>query len=188
VAELARHISAFLQSEAVTVIPDRPSRVSPVLAKCRNLEDHLLSQERTRRLLIVLFLLYGLAALFVFILLIGLVAGTGNTVTTILAEVVLERPNVNSPTTLTWFLVMTVLDFTTGFLLLMSALAFLRKWDNAAVTLGLLAMVISLTFINTLSFYFNQFSILLNSIFAFLVLLALLRYRNRFLSPKSDSI
>jgi hypothetical protein len=100
---------------------------------------------------------------------------------------VLGEANVNSPTGLSWFLVMTVLHLITGFLLFVGAVAFLTKRDSTAITTGVLAMVISLTFINTLSFYLNQFSTLLTSIYSFVVLLVLQRYRDRYLGAKSDS-
>ncbi|MBZ0298131.1 MAG: hypothetical protein K8J31_00210 [Anaerolineae bacterium] len=180
-AELSRHILAFLQSDAVTVIPDRPSRVLLVLEQVKGLEDRFFSQRRMRRLLIVVFLLNGFATLFVLFVLISTLAGYGNSVPDLLTALVLDEANIRSATSLNWYLVMSALNVMTGLLLFVGALVFFLKRDSEAITLGMLALVITLTLINTLSFYFNQFSIVLNSIYSFLILLALQRYRNRFL-------
>ena len=186
-AGLARHIMAFLQSESVVVIPDRPSRMSLLLDKFSKLEERMLSQKLARRVLIVLFMLSGFGSLFVLFILIGVTTGTQNLVPEVLGAIVLDEANVNSATSLNWFLIMTTLQLLSGILLFLSAIAFLLKRDSAAISVGVMALVISLVFINPLSFYFNQFSVLLNSIFAFIVLLALQRYRDRFLGATLDT-
>ena len=180
-AELARHMLAFLQSDAIIVIPDRPSALNLLLERVSALEKRVFSQTLTRRLLTALFLLYGLGTLFVLFVLIGGVAGYKNALPELIKALVLDEANVTSVTSLNWYLVMTALNVITGLLLFAGAGAFLMKRDNEAIALGMMALIITLTVISTLSFYFNQFSVLLNSIYAFLILLVLQRYRTRFL-------
>ena len=97
-------------------------------------------------------------------------------------SIVLNEANVTDITSFYSFLVMTFLELVTGILLFLSAVAFLIKREKSAVYLSVIAMIISLTFVNTLSFYFSQFAMLFNSIYSFLVLLSLERYRSRFLN------
>jgi hypothetical protein len=182
-AELAGHLLAFLQSGAVEIVPDNTSLVNRLLKRLKQFEDRFLSKKLARRILIVLYLVTGVVTLFsmgiLFVLLTG--AETGPAV---LLTIFLEEPNLTDANTLNWFLAMMALDMLTGVLIFIGTLAFWIKRDTAAITLGIIALVITLTFTNTLSFYFNQFSIVLNSLYSFLVLLALLRYRDRFVRDK----
>ena len=180
-AELAKHITLFLQSEAITVIPDRASPGSRLLDQLKQFEDRFLPQTLNRHLLIVVFMAHGVFTMLGLALLIGLVRGGEFSQFLLLETIVLDNANVNSATSLNWYLVMTALEILTGILIFVGAAAFLLKRDTLAVTLGLMALTITLIFTNTLSFYFDQFSVLLNSIYSFLALLALQRYRDRFL-------
>lgn len=185
-AELARHIALFLQSEAVVVKPDRASRLGRLLERLSQLEARLFSRRFTRMLLAALFLISGLTAALVLFLLIEALTGDQSELFDLLGGIVMDEANVRGVTSLSWYLVMMVLQVLTGILLFGSALAFIARQDRAAVSLGAIALVVDLVFLNTLSFYFNQFSVLLSSLYAFSVLLILERYRSRFLAPGPD--
>lgn len=187
-ADLAKHILQFLQSESVDVVPDRTSLIGRFLDGCYRIEDSLFTQGRTRLLLIGLFLLDGLGALFAMLVLGLAFAGDETTMPTLLSDIVLGEANVTSSTSLSWFLIMSALQLVTGLLLFLSAVAFLRKNESTAVTIAMMALVISLVFISPLSFYFNQFSVLLTSLFLFTILLILQRYRTRFLTAEEADI
>lgn len=179
-AELASHISVFLQSKTVTVVPDHDSWGVRLVKALRQVELRLLNQRRARRILVVLYLLNGLFSVFALAVLISLVTGAGLP-QTLLLQLILDQTNIKSATSLGWYMVMTALYLLSGLLVFGGALAFLVGRDRVAIALGVVALIITLTFINTLSFYFNQFSVLLSSIYSFAALLALQRYRNRFL-------
>lgn len=185
-AELARHIALFLQSEAVVVKPDRASRLGRLLERLSQLEARLFSRRFTRLLLAALFLISGITAALVLFLLIEALTGDQSQLFDLLGGIVMDEANVRGVNSLSWYLVMMVLQVLTGILLFGSALAFIARQDRAAVSLGAIALVVDLVFLNTLSFYFNQFSVLLSSLYAFSVLLILERYRSRFLAPGPD--
>lgn len=182
VAELAKHIHAFLHTEAVTVVPDRTSPFSRGLERIQKLENRLFSEGRTRILLALVFLLNGLSTLFVLFILLSAIATGSFSFPTLLGDIVVDEVHVTGTTSLNWFIAMIALQMITGLLLFISAVTFLRKRDKTAIRIGEWGLVISIVFINPLSFYFNQFSILLNSVYLFLILLTLQRYRFRFLS------
>lgn len=185
-AELARHITLFLQSEAVVVKPDRASRLGRLLERLTQLETRLFSRRFTRLLLAALFLFSGITAALVLFLLIEALTGDQSERLNLLRVIVMDEANVRGATSLSWYLVMMVLQVLTGILLFGSALAFFARQDRLAVSLGAIALVVELVFLNTLSFYFNQFSVLLSSLYAFSVLLILERYRSRFLAAGPD--
>ena len=182
VAELAKHIHAFLHTDAVTVVPDQHSVFTILIERFQKLENRLFSQGRTRMLLMLVFLLNGLSTLVVLFTLFSALVTGSFIFPTILGDIVVDEVNVTGTTSLNWFVAMIALQIITGLLLFFSALTFLRKHDKTAVRIGEWALVISIVFINPLSFYFNQFSILLNSVYLFLILITLQRYRFRFLS------
>lgn len=181
VAELARHIGHFLRSDAVIVKPDRPSKIGNLAEWIRHLEDRFLSRRLSRWIFIILFLLNGLLALLVLFTLIIIVSGNRDMLPEVLGTIVVSESNVTGLTSFNWYLIMIGLNLLTGILQFIGAVAFIIKRDATAIALGVVSLIITLTFINTLSFYYDQFSILLDSIYAFLILLALQRYRDRFL-------
>lgn len=187
-AALAHHISTFLQSKVVVVFPDKPSHLKRFLDSIKHLEDRFLSRQRTRYLLIALFLLNVSSTLFMLSVLVGAVYGSKQGVPSLIEAIVLDQSTVDSATSLSWYLIMITLDGITGLLLAVSAMAFLVKRDRVAVGMGVMGLVVTLTFINTLSFYYNQFSVVVSSIFVFLVLLLLQRYRDRFMQTTASLI
>jgi hypothetical protein len=67
-----------------------------------------------------------------------------------------------------------------GMLYTVAVLGFLGNRDRTAIQISSTALILSLTISNTLSFYFNQFSVVLDSMLLTAVLLLLARYRTRF--------
>ncbi|MEZ4667260.1 MAG: hypothetical protein R3E39_04975 [Anaerolineae bacterium] len=180
-AELARHLDAFLQSSNLRIIPDREPFTQRLLKPLANIENRFISQKLARRILVALFLLNGLFTLFLLAILIGALTQTETILPQILQEIITGEANVTSASSLSWYIILIVLNLATGMLLLTGVVAFFMKRDAVAILLGVISLVVTLTFTNTLSFYFNQFSILLNSVYSFIALLALQRYRDRFL-------
>jgi hypothetical protein len=181
-AALARSFLAFLESGAVTVLPDRPSRTEPFLRTLSRLEERILTRARARRLLVILFLLNALSVLVVAALLMVIGLSDNSQIPTLVQSLIASEANVVGITSLNSFLAMTLFQFLAGILLFASAIGFLTNHEKWAMNLGAVALIILLTFVNTLSFYFSQFSVLFNTLFSFLVLLGLERYRARFLS------
>jgi hypothetical protein len=180
VAELAGHLSDFLQSQAIPIAPDRESWVEPLLRRLANLEKSLLTPKRARSILVFMFLTNGLFAVIMLVVLASLLTQTGLWNSELL-QILLSPGNIDNATSLSWYLVMIMLHLLAGLLVFGGALAFLMRRDELAIGLGVASLVITVTFINTLSFYFSQFSVLLSSIYSFAALLALQRYRDRFL-------
>ncbi len=182
-AALAVHITEFLQSDAVKTVPDRPADLSRLLNALRQVEDRFFSQTRTRRILLAVYVVSAFSTLLLLFVLINVVTGTNGELTDMLESILLTQSYVSGPTSLKFYLLMTILSLLTDLLTFAGTVAFVLKRDSIAITMGTVALVITLTFTNTLSFYFGQFSILLSSIYSFGALLALLRYRDRFLQP-----
>ncbi len=191
-AALAGYIETFLKSKEIALVPERRSFGNRTLDQFRALENRFISQTLAHRVLVAIYLLNGFSALLMLVVLVGGVSASQNVLTELLALLVIDESNITNATSLTWYLVMIGLNILTGLLLLAGLIAFALKRDRMAINLGAIALIITLTFTNTLSFYFHQFAILLSSVGLFIALLALQRYRDRFLrgdqsKPRSPS-
>lgn len=180
-AQLAGHIRAFVDSAAITIVPDRETLFSRFVSWYTRFEDRWLTQTLMRRILFLIYVISAFSSAFVLVVLYTLLTGDGALREELLRDI-FNAPNVTGTTSASWYAVLIALHALCSVLVLIGAVAFLLKREALAVWLGITVMVITVTYINTVSFYFNQFSIILNSAYAFVALLALLRYRTRFLS------
>ncbi|MBK9124025.1 MAG: hypothetical protein IPM16_13045 [Chloroflexi bacterium] len=180
VANLARHIMQYLQADSIDLSPDRMTPSARIVAAITRFEKRFLPRPIARAVLVVLFALSGLLSLFMLYVLATVLGGEGGSLPDVLRVIVMDAANINSANSLSWYLILIGLDLVTGALLLVAMVAFLIRRDVLASALGMIALVVTLAFSNTLSFYFNQFSVLYNSIFTFFILLMLQRYRDRF--------
>jgi len=181
-AELARHIRAFVNSGAVAVVADRETLFSRFLAWYKKFEDRWLTQTFMRRVFVLIYIVSAFGSVVMLSVLYGLLTGDGALRQDLLRDI-FSAPNVTGTTSATWYVVLIVLHTLCSVLVLAGVGAFLLKREALAVWLGIIVMIITVTYINTVSFYFNQFSVVLNSAYAFLVLVALQRYRARFMKP-----
>jgi hypothetical protein len=73
-----------------------------------------------------------------------------------------------------------ILQALTSLLSFFSALLILIRKEKFALRLGFITLIFTLTLVNLLTFYFDQFSTIFSALFQALLLIALLRYRHRF--------
>jgi hypothetical protein len=82
---------------------------------------------------------------------------------------------------LVWYETRLVLEAVVALILVAAALALLLRREDVGVSLGLLGLMVSLTVVDLMVFYFEQFSTIVLAGMQFAVLLGLHRYRGRFL-------
>jgi branched-subunit amino acid transport protein AzlD len=88
---------------------------------------------------------------------------------------------IQSPAVQAWFDARLVLQASVGIILLVAAAFFVLRKDRHGVTLSYLGLLLSLTMVDLLVFYFNQFSTIITAVYQFCLLLAVLYYRHRYL-------
>ena len=92
----------------------------------------------------------------------------------------------HSPTGLLGFQGLILLQAISSFLAFLSALFLILKQEKFALRLGFVTLLFTLTIVNLVMFYFDQFSTIFNALFQTVLLVALMRYRHRFANlPKS---
>jgi hypothetical protein len=88
---------------------------------------------------------------------------------------------VSSPSSLIWFLTHLALQAATGALLLTAAGLLLIGEESRGIQFGAISLLLSLTMVNLLVFYFEQFSTIIPATIQFLLLLGVIHYRKRYL-------
>jgi hypothetical protein len=176
--ELSRRLEDFLLSPVVTVLPPRPGPLERLHARLLRLEQRLVPEPRFRRLLSLLlvagtvFFTLGMALIVVALVHPGLptdplTTGTGSpldpSVVTVLGVVELLG------TVAAWALYLT------------ATISWFRGKRLHAVRLAVTAQLISLSLIDVLESYVDQFGVLPQSVFELVLLGMLLRYRVLFL-------
>ena len=88
-----------------------------------------------------------------------------------------------SSTSLNWYAARLALEVSVGLLLILAALLLNTRKQQLAIAFGYLGLILSLTTVNLLIFYFDQFSTILTATAQFIVLLGLIYYRRHFTAP-----
>jgi hypothetical protein len=86
-----------------------------------------------------------------------------------------------SPSGITWFGARVGMEGVLGFMVLVAAVLLLTRQDRRAIGIAYVSLLFSLTVVTLLLFYFDQFSTIINATVQLVLLLAVLRYRDRFL-------
>lgn len=135
-----------------------------------------LTHQNLRRILVIAMSLLAISSVVQLTLLaVILVAPSG--LEQFIAQILQAEERVRSEMSVLWFIVLILLDGLVGLIFGYAAFALLRNRNLRAARLGFLALTLSLTTINLLLFYYSQFAAVSSTLFQFVVLLCLIRYR-----------
>jgi len=88
---------------------------------------------------------------------------------------------VNSASGLTWFEAKVILEGGVGLVAIVGAVFMICRAEKPGSWIGMVGLLVALTLVNLLVFYFEQFSTIAMAVFQFLVFVLILRYRKRFI-------
>ena len=95
----------------------------------------------------------------------------------------INEGQVRSISGLNWFAARLALETTIGLMLLVSCALFLAGKDRPAVAVSYLGLLLSLTTVDLLLFYFDQFSTIITAFVQFSLLMGVIYYQRTYLSP-----
>jgi hypothetical protein len=182
--QVAEALLALVQA-VPAIEPPHPTLIQRCAAALRTFEERYISRTILKSGLVTAFIVSSFGGLAVIVLLIS-IAGD-NQVRDQFIGTLLSDSFVGSPASLQWLLVQTVLTAMMGVLYLVAGLLLLARWDTIGIRTGRFGLMLELTVVNVLAFYFSQFAMILSTLVALGVLLAVERYRTRFLSVRAQA-
>lgn len=176
----ASNLLQFLQSEQVNIKTVPPTFWDRFLQRLAHFEERWLPQKRVHRLLIAVFTILGGISLLRIVILLALIIDQNATDNSFIASLLENNPLIKGVYSFNWYVVLLTIESAVGILFAIAVLSFLMRRDRTALNISSAGLIIALTIGNTLSFYFDQFSVVLDSLLLSVVLLILVRYRARF--------
>ena len=177
-ASLANELQKFLHNQVLVVIPDQPTCVERWQVRINTWLSHYIDRS-TLRISIVLGLgLTGILALLKWIVFLSQSIGP-DSINQALVEMT-AASSVASPAGLDWFIARLVLEGIVGIILLTACILIIIKRVRTGLNLGYYGLLLSLTTVNLLLFYFDQFSTIIIALLQFFVLMEMIYYRKGF--------
>jgi len=178
-ARLADGLLKFISSDAIHTTPEVPKYWKRLLQKFQTFESRWISQQRLRAILAGGVLALGAVSLaelaqFVWALRDPIYLQT------LVNELVISS-QISSASGLGWFYARLILEAIVGLMLFVSAILLIVGRLRRGIQLGSVGLLLSLTAVNLLVFYFDQFSTIILAAIQFLLLLGVIHYRKRYL-------
>lgn len=179
-ARLADELSGFVQSKDLRLITQKPPLWKRLEAWWLRLENRWFSRQRMRYILAGGLLGWGIYSVLMPISILLHSVRSPQEISSLLTNMVANRL-VRNPTGLTWFEARVGVEGTLGIVLIACALLLLFGQEKRAIYLSYFVLLLSLTIVNLVIFYFDQFSTIIGAALQFVVLMGVIRYRKRFL-------
>ncbi len=185
-ARLAEALLAVLNSDTLHIAnPPDPNLFQRIAASLQKLEARLLDESRYRILVILGLAFAGVGSL-IELAVFAAALFSPDLLKQLIASLLLSQNLVTDPNSVTWFLVLIVLSSATGFMMVTGGFFIFVGRSSFGSELGYLGLLIALTMVNVLLFYFNQFAAVSTTIGEFALLVVLLRYRQLYLGIGSS--
>jgi len=183
-ANLAQSLKGFVQNKDLELVPDTPSFWKRWRLRMEKFEGSWLTRNRFRAALVGALLGWSLHSLY-FPLFILTQSRDPSQLDSILIGLVSQRL-VRSHGGMTWYEVHLGLLTAVGLVLFTAAGLLALNKQRRAINLAYVGMLTSLTMVNLLVFYYDQFSAIISAALQLVILLGILRYRSRFLKSRPD--
>lgn len=182
IQKLAEALNIYLVSDLVQIVPHRYTFLEKLKTYFARIEKDWFTHSRLRTTLIAGLLLWGILAV---------LYPAGYWIThhdasqfQAFVQSYLSDRLIRNQSGLNWVEARVFMEGTMGLLSIVSALLILLKKEKAGIWLGYFDLLITLTVVNILIFYFDQFSTIIFAALQFLLLVALMRYKDRFLNQR----
>jgi hypothetical protein len=179
---LAKALNDYLHSEKVKLVPTHQSHFEKLKTTALHIETRFFNRSRIRLALILAFAIFGSLYLGDFFTRL-LPHGQPLTLETVLAMNML-RGEVRSVAGANWFFVHLALQAIVSLLALLSAGLIVSGKEKRGMEIGMVCLVLSLTMVNLLSFFVDQFPAAFMALLQLIVLLTLSYYRQRYFHTK----
>lgn len=185
-ARLAKVLLDFLCCDSLVLANRRAPWIETWLERWRKFEERWATRMRVKAVLAGGLLAVGLVAMMN--ILVALPIGPATNSMEKLMTRLVAGGQLSGPGSLFWFLANIALETTVGMMLLIAAGLFIANRDRLGVLFGYWSLLLSLTVVDLLTFYFDQFSAIITASVQFAILLLVLYYRQKYLLKPPENI
>jgi hypothetical protein len=178
---LASALLNYIENGQIEVIPETKSTLDKWVNKLQDIEDKYVSKSTLRAVLAGSLLALGIFSLWRFFPLLAI--GLNSRPLQDRLSNYFQSGLLTTSAKLDWFSVWLVLEGSVGILLILSAIFLIFGADQRGVNLSFISLLLSLTVVDLLLFYFDQFSSIFIASIQLILLLGVIHYRKRFLLP-----
>jgi hypothetical protein len=181
-ANLAEELLQFIQSSHIQLVERRPSRFERFFEFLTGIDERWLTRARLKAILLGGLSMFGIWAMYD---LTRWLLSSGSPSPEYLIQLLLDQitdGRVTSVTGLAWLTGTKALKAACGLALLVGIGLWLARREERALRMIFLVLLLFLTVVNLLEFYFEQFSTIVPAILQVVLLLFLIHYRRRFMS------
>jgi len=183
---LAEELLHFVESNAVTVVPDEPNWTERIVQRWSAFEKRWINQARLKTILVAGLGIMGIWAMLDFVLLFPPISSSLPFQTPLASLTSAGR--LTGSTSLSWFLGENALKAACGLTIIVGAWLLIAGRNKPGIRISYLGLLIFITIVNLMEFYFDQFSTIVPATIQFGLLLILLYYRRRYDSNVSEVI
>jgi hypothetical protein len=183
-SRLAQELLEFVTAEGLSLAPPPSRWITRLQSWISDIERRYLNQGRFRAILAGGCMALGMVALAKLgqLMLYSVMPGPLNAT----LEQLLKGGQIKNLSSITLFLVRVYLEGTVGLMLLIGGVVLALKRDKVGINLLVVALLLSLTTVDLLIFYFDQFSTITFAFFQFITLIGALYYRRRYLQNPQE--
>lgn len=178
-ARLAHQLLDFLRSDALKLAQQRSTLHGRNLERWRRFEARWITRWRAKAVMAGGLLSLGIVALLNMSLTL-ILGDVPKTLSAILTRLI-EEGKLSRSSGLEWFLARIALETVVGMMLLIAAGLLIANKDRIGVSFSYWSLLLSLTTINLLVFYFDQFSAIITALIQFTLLMVTIYYRQKYL-------
>ncbi len=183
-ARLAKELLEFLHSGKLKLVPEEPDLAERVTRRMKRFEARWIGKGRLQAGLAGGLIALGFLSSIAMIELLIPALGLAQVERTLLALV--QAGRVASGGSLGWFAGWMALDGSVGLILLVAGVLMIIGRERFAVGLGMLGLLLSLSTVDLVVFYFQQFRTIITASVQFSLFLALAYYRRSYLPAADD--
>ena len=185
-ARLAKVLLDFISGDSLVLANRRAPWIETWLERWRKFEERWVTRMRVKAILAGALLAVGLVAMLHIFTALPIGPAT-NSLEKLMARLV-AGGELSTSGGLFWFLTSIGLETTVGMMLLISAGLFIANRDQLGILFGYWSLLLSLTVVDLLTFYFDQFSAIITASVQFAILLVVLYYRQKYLIRSPEKI
>ncbi|MCC6616057.1 MAG: hypothetical protein IT320_21485 [Anaerolineae bacterium] len=175
---LAEMLRSFIESDTVPIRTRATTPWDRLLEWLHKVEVRWLPRGRYRMLIVAAVAVTSIGSLIAIAALAALIFDPQGRAE--LISLLIEAPQVTGDASLLSYLTMIILEAIGALLMGIAAVLYVRGNDLLGSRIASLALVVSLTLTNVLGFYFDQFAMIATVLFQLGLLLAIVRYQQRF--------